>query len=423
MESREVIVVGGGPAGATAARLLALAGADVLLLESSALPRTKACGDCLSPETGRLLGRLGLGELTTAFDHARLAGWRIVAHDGSEMRASFADIGDGDERITTAIAAPRALLDMALVDAARRAGVEVRTDTRVLDVNIARTGPALRVRAPAGEQRMRARLLIGADGLRSIVARRLALVRRPPRLRKVSLSAHVRNVRRMGAFGELHLEAGCCVGIAPVNRSASICNLTIVLASGSALERDATRSRDERLSHVARNVLARMPRLRGRCDEMELVHDPALTHVWMTSGPFDVPVRRVLEEGVALAGDAAGYYDPFTGQGIYQAMASAERLADVAATALRRAGPVSSASLGGYAAAHARLVRGPRRVQHLVEWVTSRGAIAPRAIRMLARNASLRSTLLGVTGDVLPASALLQPRYALHAVHALVRNP
>ena len=423
MESREVIVVGGGPAGATAARLLALSGVDVLLLESCALPRAKACGDCLSPETGRLLARLGLGELTTSLDHARLAGWRIVAHDGSEMRASFSDIGDGDDRVATAIAARRALLDMALIDAAQRAGVEVRTRTRVLDVETTRTGPILRVRASHGEQRLRARLLIGADGLRSVVARRLALVRRPPRLRKWSLSAHVRNVRGVDAFGELHLADGCCVGMAPVDRDAAVCNLTIVLASGAISGSGDALTRDERLSRLARSVVELMPCLRGRFDEMEVVPDPAAAHTWMTSGPFDMPLRRVVDEGVALAGDAAGYYDPFTGQGIYQAMASAERLADVAAVALRRTGPVSRASLDGYAAAHAQLVRGPRYVQHVVEWVTSRRLVAPRAIRMLARNASLRSTLLAVTGDVLPATALLQPRHAVHAAHALVRNP
>jgi flavin-dependent dehydrogenase len=420
-ERRETVVVGGGPAGATVARLLALAGRDVLLLERCALPRAKACGDCLSPEATRVLERIGMRASVEALDHARLAGWRVVAHDGSEMRARFADVAAGDERIATGIAVRRHLLDAALLDAARAAGVEVRTRAQVTDVARARTGHTLQVRTDAGIDTLHTRLVIGADGLRSTIARRLGLIRRAPRLRKLSFSAHVRGLRGVDGFGELHLAAGCCVGIAPVNRAGDVCNLTIVLASNDALQAPVG-PHDARFTDVAYRVLARCSRLRGRYDELEVLDEDAAPHAWLTSGPFDVPVRRVVMDGAALAGDAAGYYDPFTGQGIYQALAGAERLARVAATALQRPGPVAARALTPYSAAHTRLTRGPRRVQRLVELVTARPWLATYAIRLLAHNAPLRTTLLGVTGDVLPAGALLEPRRIAHALHAIVRT-
>jgi flavin-dependent dehydrogenase len=158
------------------------------------------------------------------------------------------------------------------------------------------------------------------------------------------------------------------------------------------------------------------PGLRGRLPD--LCAEPP---VWLASGPFDRPVRKVVDHGVALVGDAAGYFDPFTGQGIYQAMIGAERLAAVASAALAHAGIVSRGRLAPYAATHARLTRGPRGVQRLIDAVLARVATGNAAIRLLARSRTLRTTLLGVTADLLPPHALLDPRCVTACIHALLR--
>ena len=122
--------------------------------------------------------------------------------------------------------------------------------------------------------------------------------------------------------------------------------------------------------------------------------------------------------GAALVGDAAGYYDPFTGQGIYHAMAGAEALVgalgptllrNVHGPPLREADVALDNALREYAAAKARLTRPARRVQRVVEAVVSRPAVANMVLGRLARAAPAMDRLIEVTGDLRPPRSLLSP--------------
>jgi flavin-dependent dehydrogenase len=399
----DVIVVGAGPAGSATALLLARAGHHVLMLERQHHPRAKACGDCLSAGATPLLARLGVLSRVLAARPAQLTGWRIITPRGESVSAAFAESAPGALLAATALALPRARLDAALAEEASGAGAELRTGVRVSDLLRDAGGRVVGVRGEregAGPFTLRAPLVVGADGLRSIVARRLGLVRRPPRVRKLSLTAHVA-VAGVGEMGEMHLGEGACVGVAPVERGAEpLCNLTLVV--------DAARS----ARHVAAGAerffwrtLERFPRLRGR-----LPPSPALP--LLASGPFDWEMRTVTAPGAALVGDAAGYFDPMTGQGIFQALASAELLAD-AADALLRAPGGAHEPLLHYERRRARLLGGARRVQRLLEFITARPLLAELALRALAHRPSATRQLIAVTGDLLPARSLLAPRTAL----------
>lgn len=444
-ERREVVVVGGGPAGCAAALHLAVAGRDVLLLERARVPRPKACGDCLSPQASRLLARLGVLPHIDALEPARLAGWRIVAPAGAELRAYFSDVAGGDALVASGLALRRHRLDHVLIAAAAAAGVEVRTGVQVTDVVPGAHGDARVVaRTTDGVGHIRARLVVAADGLRSVVARRIGARQRRPRVRKLSLTAHVRGVRGVTALGEMHLADRSCIGLAPVDAALQSCNLTLVVdaregagiasaqGGGEAPDDGAHRGRDNaphnddaqhaRITQFVRGALRRFPALSGRLDDMELLEEPGRGLVWLASGPFDFPVRHVVADGVALAGDAGGYFDPFTGQGIHQALATGELVARCALDVLARGGPVTAARLAPYAAAHAALTSGPHRVQRWIDAVLARPRPADAAIRLLARSAPLRDTLLAVTGDLLPVRALLDPRRAAAAIHSLARS-
>jgi flavin-dependent dehydrogenase len=422
-EQVDVLVVGAGPAGSTTALLLARAGHQVLLLDRRDFPRAKPCGDCLSAGATRILHGIGVLPRIEAERPAHLTGWCIIAPGGQEFYRGFEDLAPDVPLAGTALALPRHRLDQILLDAARRAGAEVRTGVRVTDLVHNGEGATAGVRALAAGNEPRtihARLVIGADGLRSIVARRLDLVRRLPRLRKVSLTAHLGGIRELGPWGELHLAAGACVGLAPVhhprpNQAASLCNLTLVV-DGDRFAREIARSGT---APFFRKMLQHFPKLRGRIPGLHPRDEAGDPLQLLASGPFDWPTRDVVAAGAALVGDAAGYYDPFTGQGIYQGLAAALILAEEADATLRAG---STPLLRGYAGRRARLIRGPRLVQQLIETVISRPTLANRTIAHLAHAPRAAAALLAVTGDLRPARSLLNPRLALDLITPLMRT-
>ena len=384
-----MIVVGAGPAGATTAMLLARAGADVLLLDRHHFPRHKACGDCLSAGANAVLSRLGLLASIDALPHAQLRGWRIVAPGGSSFCARF--VAD-----QTAFAVERHLLDATILRAALDAGARLRV-AHVTDVLRAADGTITGV--CTRDAILRARVVVGADGLRSIIATRLGAVSRRPRIHRLSLTAHIDRALLGDDVGEMHTGHGLCVGIAPVTASGTRCNITVVV-DADRLGRAA--ARDPRAFMAA--AFAQLPGVRERVSAADLA-DVRL----LASGPFDRPVSNVVFDGAVLVGDAAGYYDPFTGQGIFQAVASAELLAHCLTRSLRL--PVVRAQhLAEYAAQRRRLLDGARIVQHAIHFILARPTCANRAIARVARAPRFAQALLGVTGDMLPAGVLLSPR-------------
>lgn len=415
--SADVVIVGAGPAGSATARLLAELGHDVILLDRHRFPREKACGDCLSAEATRLLQRIGLLDRVLAVRPAHLRGWRIVAPAGHDFVGTFSDTRPNAS--SHALSIRRALLDAALVDGAREAGARFVAPVQVTD--LLRDGhgrvTGVRVRAVDGEPlTLRARLTIGADGLRSIVARRLDLVGRAPVLRKLSLSVHLSDVADLADIGEMHLTDGACAGLAPITGPGEAsggrrANLTLVVDS-TRFARDVARDRDAFFGRM----IERFPRLAGR-----VPIDDALKGEVLASGPFDRPTRDVVADGAALVGDAAGYYDPFTGQGIYQALAGAEQLAAEADAALR-SGDVSARRLRRYARRRAALVDEARALQRVIEFALSRPALADLAIRRMARSPLAAEAIIAATGDLRPARSLLSPRIALDLLLGTLRS-
>lgn len=384
----DVLVIGAGPAGAVSALLLAGQGLDVVLIDRDAFPRPKPCGDCLSAGVSMVLARLGLLDRVLAAGPARLDGWEIVAPGGA--------VGSGRFDGTSALAVERVVFDDVLVEAARRAGARVergRVDQLLRDPA---TGLVTGVvgRDAGGEPlRLRARLVVGADGLRSVVARRLGLVRRRPRLRKVSLTTHLAIPGLDRTRGEMHVLDGGCIGFAPVGGGRF--NLTLVVSG------DATRPlRDLGPERFLARWTESVPALHRTLGDS--VPGPILA-----SGPFDWPVRRAIADGAALVGDAAGYYDPFTGQGVYHAMAGGELLAETVGPALRDGS--GAHALRRYARRHRRLTRPSHRLQRVIELALSRPGPADLVLGRLARVPAVMDRLLAVTGDLLPARSLISP--------------
>ncbi|HET7274894.1 MAG TPA: NAD(P)/FAD-dependent oxidoreductase [Longimicrobiaceae bacterium] len=378
----DAIVVGGGPAGSAMAARLARLSHRVLLLDRAEFPRDKPCGECLSPGAVRQLAELGVLDKVRAAGAVSLSGWKIVPARAHSFIGEFTAGEEG-------FALPRSTLDSILLESARTAGVEVRTGERVTD--LVRAGRAVTgVRTGRAGRSIRARLVVGADGIRSVVVRRLGLLRRSPRLRKLALTGHVRGVEGLGGRGELHVRAWGCVGVAAVG--GDLANVTVVVNGGEAGRVGGDREQ------FFDTVLASEPRF------ADCARDGGV----LATGPFDWPTRSAVADGAMLVGDAAGYYDPFTGQGMYRAMKGAAMAAEVADNALRTNDP-SARALRKYDRDRRREFGPGIRVQHLVEAFVARPAMMKIAAHQLGGHTAAANALVAVVGDVAPVRSLLRP--------------
>lgn len=399
----DVLVVGGGPAGATTGMLLARHGYDVLIVDRRHFPREKPCGDCIGAGVLPLLERLGVLGSIEALPHARLEGWSIGVEGGPRFRGVFD--APNTQPAGYSLAVRRNHLDAVLLGEARAAGCRTLTGWQVEGVLVSPRGVVhgVRGRNEGGEPAsLAARVVVGADGLRSIISRRLGLVRRRPRLRRTSLTAHLVGIPGAGPCGEMHLAEGYCLGLAPVGRQTW--NVTVVAETRRTSARHPTGGEALFAAGLDRFVSLR-DRLRdARCATTG--RPPGRGIRLLASGPFDWPVRAPITDGAVLVGDAAGYFDPFTGQGIRHALQGAEILAEELATVLA-AGNVTRAALRGYARRHASLIRPSRLLERGVDAVAWRPRLRAWAFRRLAGAPAAADAIVSAAAGLMPVHCLI----------------
>lgn len=399
----DAIVVGGGPAGASTAFALSRGGARVLLLDRATFPRPKPCAEYLSPQASRILSEMGALDAVEAAGAAHLAGMIVRAPNGVALQGDFVAQHGFRAFRDRGLALRRTVLDPILLDCARHAGVEVREGARVADVTRDAFGRVNGVQLFDAAEKVSAPLVIGADGLRSIVARRLGLARTSrfwPR--RIALVAHYENFGDVTAWGEMHVERDVgYVGLAAVD--GGLTNVAMVVPASAG--RDVSADRGAFFDGWMR---AR-PQLASRVAGATRV-TPVLA-----TGPFASHARRAWAPGAALVGDAADFFDPFTGEGMYSALRGGELLAPFA---LRALGAVTAAdaddALRAYHRARSREFRGKWIVERAINAAVSNAPAINYFARSLAARKDMADLLVGVTGDFVPAREVLRAGYLLN---------
>jgi 2-polyprenyl-6-methoxyphenol hydroxylase-like FAD-dependent oxidoreductase len=396
MQHADALIAGAGPAGAHLALRLARAGFSVLLLDQKRFPREKPCGEFLSPECLPMLEDLGLRTLVERAGARPLLGMDLWGY-GRHARGSFVQVGRAGVPYGRGCALRREVLDALTVAAAGRAPeITVLEGHRVVGLLRDRDGAVRGVRARdpgGGLHELTATWTVGADGLHSRVADQVGVLRSVPWLQKFAFV-----LRYAGEFPQRHAEVhflpGRYFAAAPVDDRRFTVNF---VADRAVLP--AGRSRVE--AWIAQ-ALDEAPLLR---DKLRLAtREPGFLAV----GPLAGSTTRQIGDGWALVGDACGYVDPVTGEGLFFAMRGAEVLAEALVGALHER-RTDARALAGYASARRRefaprlwfarlLQRGLRS-----PWVTR------KVLDWLGSRAGLADLLVSITGDYVPARELCRP--------------
>jgi geranylgeranyl reductase family protein len=397
----EVIVVGGGPAGAATAWALAREGVDVLVLDRAKFPRDKICAEYLSPQASRILSDMNVLEEIERTNPGHLAGMRIRAPNGHIANGEFAANHGFRGFRDKGLAVRRTILDEIVLRGARTAGACVEESMRVTDLaknDSARVTGVNALAADGQPRTLRARYVVGADGLRSVVARRLGLVR-TSRVwpRRIALVSHYRKVQGVTDMGEMHVDHDGYFGIVDVGGGQV--NVAVVVPMSRAREIG-----DDKTEFLERWIASR-PHLAER-----FVGAVRTTPVRAT-GPFATSSRHAWSPGAALVGDAADFFDPFTGEGIYAALRGGELLAPYLVEALGRSAKEEGRILSGYDRARKREFGGKWKVERIVGMAIAYPYFLNNAAKILSRRKDMADLLVGVAGNFIPPSVVLSPRF------------
>jgi 2-polyprenyl-6-methoxyphenol hydroxylase-like FAD-dependent oxidoreductase len=347
----------------------------VLLVEAQPVFDERVCGAYLCPAGVALLDELQLrNELTAGM--RLLLGMVLVAPNGKRLQTRFPS---GTRAPNFGISLLRPQFDNALLQAAARAGATVRFGARMQ--NLHRAAEGWMVELQNGEH-ISARLLIGADGRKSQVARLLGLAT-PPWQKRVALHVDVPSLTETEPYGEMHVfEDGSYIGINPIGRR----RLNISALCGP----------DEFHGGTARDFVNQRtqssPQFRHRI--ARLAEEAKVRATF----PAASNARDVVAANAALIGDASGFLDPLTGEGIYQALWTARALAENVSVAWQSDARLNEA-LRRYATQRRHQHLGKRLCCQAFQGIIRRAHLTNSIHRFLSLREGVGDAFIGLIGN------------------------
>jgi geranylgeranyl reductase family protein len=396
----DVIIAGGGPAGASAAIHLATGGARVLLVEKERFPRAKLCGEFISPECYPHFERLGVADRMLAAGPAQLTETVFYSPKGKNVTVPSAWFGAAG----VALGLSRAEMDEQLLRRASDAGARVLENTHVADLLQEKDRVAgLSVKRDGNEVSYRAPLTIDATGRTRALARRVGQPRNKTKSHRASLvafKAHLENARVAAGACEIYFYRGGYGGLSSIEKGLS--NLCFIASAREVREwgADAERVMREVVCQNRRAAYALAP-ARPRT--------PWLAVSLEGFGQHTVTPAT----GLLAIGDAASFIDPFTGSGMLMALESGELAARVIGDHMPaiRSGTGLAELEGSYRAAYRKKFHSRLRTCSLMRRAAFVPGLAQLAIRVFGASDRLRHRVSRATRGARAGNLMSPPAF------------
>ncbi len=408
----DVLVVGGGPAGATIAALLARQGRDVVILEKAHHPRFHI-GESLLPANGPLFDRLGVRDRV---ERMGMAKWGVEFVSPTHAHRSFVEFGDAwDKSMPYAWQVRRSELDEMLFGHAAACGARTFEGWRVRGVQFdADAATVLAVQDGGSAQSWRARYVVDASGRDTLLANKQGSKRRNRKHNSAALFGHWRGAQRLegkleGNISIFWFQHGWFWSIPLADGQTSV---------GAVCWPHYLKSRDKPLKAFFLDTISMCPRLAERLAGAELVDDAV-----HATGNYCYSSTHATGARYVMLGDAYAFVDPVFSSGVYLAMVSAFEGAELVATCLDRPARAAAARRRF----EALMRKGPREFSWFILRMTNP---AMRDLFMYPRNVlRVKEALLSLlAGDIFgktpiwPALAVFKAIYFISALVSLRRS-
>lgn len=329
----EVIIVGAGPAGATAAYYLAKAGHSVTLLERQSFPRDKVCGDFVGPIAIKELQDMGITQLPE-FENANVIKTAAVFLDGQELIHAAMPSLSGLPQYGRVI--PRRTLDAWVFEVARKAGATIIENALVTGFQIQKKNVKVTAKTAEGTRSFSARLLIGADGTNSVIAHNLRGSAPPKASRVVGIRGYYKNVQGPSSQADMHFASPSFPGycwLFPTSETEANVGVGVLLE---------TMPQSKQPKELLTELINQNEALKKRLVNAELKGN-------LETWPLNVynASLPIVGDRVMLIGEAAGLVNPLNGEGIQYALLSGKWAAQTADSCLAKS-DFSQTALSAY---------------------------------------------------------------------------
>lgn len=385
----DAIVVGAGPAGCSCASFLSGSGHKVLLLDKASFPRDKTCGDGISGKSVAMLAELGLTERVEAQPHTRITGVTFSSPGGACVDIPTSK---GDGSIEYGYGMRRELMDDVLFQDARKRAAKTVQGFTVTDL-LKDGDDVVGVKGTAGaaSREFHAKVVVGADGANGIVASKLGVGAAGPEHTCSAIRCYYAGVGGMTGSIELHFFDEVIPGyfwIFPAGEGMANVGVGMVTED---LKRLRVSLKDAMFDAIANN-----PMIKDRFAGAEMV--PGTLKGW--SLPFGSKRCKSYGNGWLLVGDAASLVDPFSGEGIGNALYSGKLAADAISDALSDGGP-GGLDLSGYERSLKKNLDPELQNSYAMQRLGRNKFLLDLVIRKAARNRDVRDMIAGtITGSL-----------------------